>query len=53
LELATWIKGEWEDVDPAVVGRPRRRFYTLTASGQAEATKELNQYQMPGVPKWI
>jgi DNA-binding PadR family transcriptional regulator len=54
LEIAKWIEGEWEDVDPSEVGRPKRRLYKLTRSGQVAATKELAQYQTPagGVPVW-
>jgi PadR family transcriptional regulator, regulatory protein PadR len=54
LEIAKWIEGEWEDVDPSEVGRPKRRLYKLTRSGQAAALKELAQYQTsaPGVPAW-
>jgi PadR family transcriptional regulator, regulatory protein PadR len=45
LEIAKWIEGEWENVDPSEVGRPKRRLYKLTRSGQAAAIKELEQYQ--------
>jgi DNA-binding MarR family transcriptional regulator len=47
LSVAGWIVGEWEKVDPSEVGRPRRRFYKLTRSGQAAALKEFAQYQVP------
>src|SRR6478752_336370 len=42
LEGLGWLDSGWEDVDPTVVGRPRRRFYRLTATGagQAEAAIE-------------
>jgi PadR family transcriptional regulator, regulatory protein PadR len=54
LEIAGWIEGEWEKAEPSEIGRPRRRLYKLTRSGQAAATKELAQYQTsaPGVPAW-
>src|SRR5258708_37501829 len=54
LEIAKWIEGEWENVEPSEVGRPKRRLYKLTRSGQAAARKELAQYQTPpaGVPAW-
>lgn len=54
LEIAGWIEGEWEKVEPSEVGRPRRRLYKLTRAGQAAAVKELAQYQTsaPGVPVW-
>jgi PadR family transcriptional regulator, regulatory protein PadR len=41
LEEAGWIEGDWEDIDPSVEGRPRRRYYTLTASGSHEAVTAL------------
>jgi PadR family transcriptional regulator, regulatory protein PadR len=52
LEIAKWIEGEWENVDPSEIGRPKRRLYKLTRSGQAAASKELAQFQTPalGVP---
>ena len=33
LERAGWVKGSWESIDPKVVGRPRRRLYSLTGDG--------------------
>jgi PadR family transcriptional regulator len=45
LAVAGWIVGEWEKVDPSEVGRPKRRLYKLTRSGQAAALKEFAQYQ--------
>ena len=47
LETAQWLKSEWEDIDPAVEGRPRRRFYRLTAMGQARAREALQPLQIP------
>ena len=28
-----WLESGWEDVDPAAVGRPQRRYYRLTPDG--------------------
>ncbi|WP_432445085.1 PadR family transcriptional regulator [Rhizobium leguminosarum] len=36
LEKAGWLSSEWEAGDPATMGRPRRRFYRVTALGQRE-----------------
>lgn len=33
LEAAGWFTSNWEAVDPASVGRPRRRLYRLTSMG--------------------
>lgn len=42
LEEAGWIRGFWEDIDPTIVGRPRRKFYKLTVVGEREARQALN-----------
>jgi PadR family transcriptional regulator, regulatory protein PadR len=46
LEAAGWIEGKWEEVDPRVVGRPRKRLYTLTAIGQRSAYDALLGLQL-------
>lgn len=33
LERAGWLSARWEDVAPEDVGRPRRRYYRVTALG--------------------
>ena len=38
LESAGWFVSRWENIDPSAVGRPRKRFYRLTASGLAQAS---------------
>jgi DNA-binding PadR family transcriptional regulator len=42
LEECGWLRSQWEAGDPAALGRPRKRFYTVTAAGaaQAKATAE-------------
>ena len=53
LEHAGWLESEWEMVDPAEVRRPRRRFYRLTAVGQAAALMEIGDVQvLPGALAW-
>jgi PadR family transcriptional regulator, regulatory protein PadR len=39
LESAGWFVSRWESVDPAHVGRPRRRLYRLTPNGLARASE--------------
>jgi PadR family transcriptional regulator, regulatory protein PadR len=39
LESAGWFVSRWEAVDPASVGRPRRRLYRLTPNGLARASE--------------
>lgn len=53
LENAGWLKSDWEEVDPAEVGRPRRRYYRLTGDGQTKAIRALSEFQTaPGVLAW-
>lgn len=33
LEEAGWLDSRWEIEDPAMLRRPRRRFYRITAEG--------------------
>lgn len=40
LEEAGWIRGQWERDDPKRLGRPRKRFYTLTAEGSTVGREE-------------
>ena len=37
LERAGWLEGRWEVDDPKALGRPRRRFYQVTALGARNA----------------
>ena len=46
LESAGWLASEWEVIDPSEAGRPRRRFYKLTAVGQNNARAALADLQM-------
>jgi PadR family transcriptional regulator PadR len=39
LESAGWFVSRWENIDPSIAGRPRRRLYRLTASGLARASE--------------
>ncbi|MEA2878316.1 MAG: PadR family transcriptional regulator, regulatory protein PadR [Hyphomicrobiales bacterium] len=54
LEAAGWLTSEWEVIDPSEAGRPRRRFYRLTAVGQNNARTALADLQMAaGELAWI
>jgi PadR family transcriptional regulator PadR len=54
METAGWLSSEWEEIDPREAGRPRRRFYRLTAVGQNHANRELAELQINvGAPAWI
>ena len=37
LERAGWLESRWEAEDPKALGRPRRRFYRVTAFGAQNA----------------
>ena len=39
LEEAGWLQSRWETGDPSELGRPRRRFYTVTAEGAREGQR--------------
>ncbi|MEU5940396.1 PadR family transcriptional regulator [Micromonospora sp. NPDC047548] len=41
LQDAGWLAADWEEVDPAVAGRPARRYYRLTAEGVVAARRAL------------
>src|SRR5215469_11320215 len=46
LKGARWLTAEWETIDPAEEGRPRRRFYKLSKLGQSNALKALEELQL-------
>ncbi len=39
LEAAGWFVSRWESIDPSTAGRPRRRLYRLTSTGQRRASE--------------
>lgn len=43
LEKTGLVARRWEDIDPSVEGRPRRRLYRLTPDGVIQARQVLNQ----------
>jgi PadR family transcriptional regulator, regulatory protein PadR len=45
LEQAGWLTSDWEDVQPSTAGRPRRRFYQLTAIGEQNAYRAIHKAQ--------
>jgi DNA-binding PadR family transcriptional regulator len=53
LEQAKWVQSAWEDGDPHTLGRPRRRFYSVTALGAKSARAEFkNVMSAIGRSKW-
>lgn len=41
LERSRWIESKWEAGDPHDLGRPRRRFYKITALGARKAREAV------------
>jgi PadR family transcriptional regulator, regulatory protein PadR len=53
LEAAGWFTSHWENVDPHEAGRPRRRLYKLTGTGQRRAREALSGLQFgTEAPVW-
>lgn len=50
LEKLGWVDSRWEDADPAVEGRPRRRYYQLNPNGIEEASGALARARKPIAP---
>jgi PadR family transcriptional regulator PadR len=44
LLKAGWVERRWEEIDPAVEGRPRRRLYRLTRIGVPAAKAALEDH---------
>ena len=45
LEGAGWLESRWESEDPALLGRPRRRYYRVTAEGARNVRKAVKDLQ--------
>ncbi|WP_211661800.1 PadR family transcriptional regulator [Modestobacter muralis] len=43
LEDEGWVVGQWEETTAQAAGRPRRRYYQLTALGVISATQEVQR----------
>lgn len=41
FEEEGWLSSRWESADPSDEGRPRRRLYRITSSGQAALAEYL------------
>lgn len=48
LENAGWLDSDWEEVNPSVVKRPRKRFYHLTALGERRAKDSFREIMPAG-----
>ncbi len=48
------LEGSWEDCDPSEAGRPRRRYYRLTAEGEVFAVQALQVSRERTMPRaWV
>jgi len=47
LEGCGWLESRWEDIDPVKEGRPRRRYYRLSAEGAECARTALARVHTP------
>jgi DNA-binding PadR family transcriptional regulator len=43
LEKASWLRSKWENVDPSIAGRPRKRLYRLTSLGHKKTRAALTK----------
>lgn len=43
LEKARWLTSEWEKGDPAELGRPLRRYYSVTGGGRSRARSYVRE----------
>jgi len=43
LEDAGWLRSDWETDQAEELGRPRRRYYTLTADGYRFTTEAIRE----------
>jgi PadR family transcriptional regulator PadR len=43
LEEAGWLDSRWEEGSPALLGRPRRRYYRITAEGQKRVKQVVRE----------
>ncbi len=49
---AGWLKDRWEDDEPVELGRPKRRYYKLTAAGQAAYRRHMPSAAPKGGLAW-
>jgi hypothetical protein len=47
FEAAKWLTSRWEKGNPVELGRPRKRYYQLTALG-ANKARQCIEFIMPG-----
>lgn len=45
FEAAGWVDGAWEDIDEAMEGRRKRKYYTLTTKGAREGGRVVDDWE--------
>src|SRR5262249_16443022 len=46
MEKWGWVRRGWEEIDSGDAGRPRRRFYELTANGRSAAVQAFAELKI-------
>lgn len=52
FEDAGWLESRWEEIDPRVEGRPRRRYYHLKRAGAAKLRSVYRELAQGGATRW-
>ena len=52
FKSAGWLNDRWEDDEPVELGRPKRRYYKLTAAGQAAYRRNMPSAEPKGRLAW-
>lgn len=45
LERAGWLASHWEEADPRLLSRPRRRYYLLTSQGRELSVEAVREFR--------
>lgn len=45
LENVGWVNSKWEEGDPRVLGRPRRRYYWMTGVGRTRTLAAFSEFK--------
>lgn len=53
LERVGWLESRWESADPTELGRPRRRFYRITAVGAKTVSEIARELTPRGKLAWV
>lgn len=51
LEGLGWVESRWEEIEPRLQGRPSRRYYKLTASGEQDARDAIARAYRPSISR--